>query len=67
MAIKKVWLDESEDTCIACGMCENICPEVFVVNDKMEVKLVANLSEFEAEINTAVDTCPTAVIKTEEN
>lgn len=66
MAIKKVWLDESNDICIACGLCESICPEVFQVGDKMEVKSVSDFATYEDEINTAVNNCPTQVIKTEE-
>jgi ferredoxin len=30
MAITRVWI---EDGCIACGACETICPEVFVLLD----------------------------------
>ena len=26
------------DDCIACGNCESVCPEVFKVNEKSEVK-----------------------------
>ena len=40
MAIRKVWLDESENECISCGACEAICSAVFEVPDKMIVKEV---------------------------
>ncbi len=66
MAIKKVWLDESEDECISCGDCESICPEVFEVPDKMVVKEGVDYSKYEDEIKDAADSCPTQVIKFEE-
>uniref|UniRef100_A0A7C3E471 Ferredoxin n=1 Tax=Gracilinema caldarium TaxID=215591 RepID=A0A7C3E471_9SPIR len=65
MAIKKVWLDESEDECISCGNCESICPEVFEVPDKMVVKAGVDFSKYEASIKEAIDACPTNVIKAE--
>lgn len=66
MAIKKVWLDESNDICIACGICEGLCPDVFEVGDKMAVKPLADYAKYEKEIQEAVDTCPTGVINIEE-
>lgn len=65
MAISKVWLDESDGECIACGNCESACPEVFAVPDKMVVKAGVDYSAYETEIQEAIDACPTAVIKTE--
>ncbi|MBU1369945.1 MAG: ferredoxin [Bacteroidetes bacterium] len=66
MAIKKVWLDESEDECTSCGLCEGIAPEVFEVPDKMIVKEDVNFSDYEDEIRDAAESCPTEVIKFEE-
>lgn len=66
MAIKKVWLDESDDECTSCGLCEGIAPEVFEVPDKMIVKDGVDFSAYEDEIRDAVDSCPTEVIKFEE-
>lgn len=65
MSIKKVWLDESDDECISCNLCEEIAPEVFEVPDKMTVKPDADLSENEDKIVEAVEECPTEVIKYE--
>lgn len=64
MAISKVWLDESSDSCIACGACESVCPDVFAVEDKMTVK-EADFNAFEAEIADAASSCPAGVIKFE--
>ncbi|MCK9255431.1 MAG: ferredoxin [Bacteroidales bacterium] len=65
MDIKKVWLDESEDECISCGLCETIAPMVFRVPDKMEVIEGVNFSEYVEEIKEAAENCPTNVIKYE--
>lgn len=67
MAIIKVWLDESEDECTSCGLCEGIAPEVFEVPDKMIVKGGVNFSDYEDEIRDAAESCPTEVIKFEED
>ena len=66
MTIKKVWLDESEDECTSCDLCASIAPDVFEVPDKMVVLPNADLVANEAEILEAVDSCPTQVIKVEE-
>jgi len=67
MAIKKVWLDESEDECTSCELCSEIAPEVFDVPDKMIVLPDADLNKNEDEIREAADSCPTEVISFEED
>ena len=62
MAIKKVWIEEG---CIACGLCEDICPEVFVVEDVAKVIEGVNFNDFESGIKEAADSCPVEVIKYE--
>ena len=62
MTIAKVWI---EDGCIACGMCEEICPEVFVVDDVCHVKLNVDFNEYASGIKAAADACPVEVIKYE--
>jgi ferredoxin len=60
MAIKKVWIDED---CTACGLCVDICPEVFDLPDDIAVvKEGANLSDNEDEIKEAAESCPVEVI-----
>lgn len=63
MAITKVWLDETNDECVSCGACEAICSDVFSVPEKMNVNEAADFSAFESEIQEAVDSCPSGVIK----
>lgn len=62
MAIKKVWI---EDGCTACGLCEEICPEVFEQDDMAVVKEGVNYSDYEEGIKEAADSCPVEVIKYE--
>ena len=60
MTIKEVNFEEG---CIACGMCESICPQVFKVTDKSIAIEGVDYSQFEKEIKDAVGSCPAEVIK----
>lgn len=62
MAIKKVWIEEG---CIACGLCEDICPKVFVVEDEAIVIEGANFIDNDKCIKEAAEECPVEVIKFE--
>lgn len=64
MAIKKVWIEEG---CTACGLCEDISPDVFELDDEEAVvkRGVVDYSEFEEEIKEAAESCPVEVIKFE--
>lgn len=62
MAIKRVWIEEG---CTACGLCEDICPEVFVVEDLAKVIEGVNFSDHESGIIDAAESCPVEVIKYE--
>ena len=63
MAIKKVWIEEG---CTVCGMCEELCPEVFEMEDEAVVKDGADFEINEEGIKDAVDSCPVEIIKYEE-
>lgn len=60
MAIKKVWVEEG---CTACGLCTDICPEVFILEDLAVVIEGVNYSDYEEQIKEAADSCPVEVIK----
>jgi ferredoxin len=60
MAIIKVWIEEG---CSACGLCEEICPEVFKLEDVAIVIEGVDLSDYEDKIKEAADSCPVEVIK----
>lgn len=54
------------DGCIACGLCEAICPEVFVMNDLAEVIPDSNPDAHAAAVKDAAAQCPVEVIKIQE-
>ena len=59
-AVVKVWIDEG---CITCDACENICPEVFKVEDDSCVIVDGvNPSEWGDDIIEAAEACPVDVI-----
>jgi len=60
MIIKKVWMDQG---CIACGLCEETCPEVFRMEDIAYVNEGVNYLDFSDLIEEASDNCPVEVIK----
>jgi len=62
MSISKVWIEEG---CIACGLCEEICPEVFRMEDEASVIENADYNSFEEGIKEAAENCPVEVIKYE--
>lgn len=57
----------NEETCTACGICQETCPEVFEVNDVAVVKEDADFNAFEDEIKEAADECPDEAIEVEED
>ena len=51
------------ETCTACGLCEDICPEVFEVTDDVAtVKLDPVPSEYEDSCREAMESCPVEAI-----
>lgn len=62
MAITKVWI---EDGCTACGLCSDICPDVFRLEDEATVIKGVNFGNFEDKIKEAAESCPVEVIKYE--
>jgi ferredoxin len=60
MAIKKVWIEEG---CTACGLCEDICPEVFKLQDEATIVEGVSFSDYEEKIKEAAESCPVEVIK----
>lgn len=60
MVVSRVMIDEG---CTACGLCEQICPEVFEVADIAQVKKGAEPNKYEEKVREAMDSCPVFVIK----
>ncbi|MGD0077262.1 MAG: ferredoxin [Sedimentisphaerales bacterium] len=52
-----------EDTCTACGLCCDTCPEVFEMGPEMaQVKAKEVPAEFEDAVQQAADECPVEAI-----
>ena len=60
MAITKVWVEED---CTSCGICESLCPEVFLIKDISTVIEGVDYSKYERHIKGAAESCPVDVIK----
>ena len=60
MAITKVWIVEG---CTSCGLCEDICPEVFKVNDEAAVIEGVDFSDYKEKTKEAAESCPVEIIK----
>lgn len=60
----KAYIDEG---CIGCGQCEEVCPEVFRMNDEGLAEVYADLTkELLSTAKEAEDDCPVEVIRIEE-
>lgn len=57
-------LKVNKEKCIGCGLCANLCPDVFkMVEAKSKVKDEVNLEEHQSCIEEAVNGCPTSAIE----
>ena len=55
-----------EDSCTACGLCVDTCPEVFEMGDEITEVIVDNVPpELEETAQQAVDECPVEAIVAE--
>ncbi|MHB8762998.1 MAG: ferredoxin [Deferrisomatales bacterium] len=54
-----------QETCVACGACEQTCPEVFVVGDVSRVKVDPVPAEHQAAALEAEANCPVGAISHE--
>ncbi len=63
MSISKLWI---EDGCTSCGLCEEICPEVFELQDVAVIKEGVDFNDYEDGIKESADSCPVEVIQYEE-
>ena len=52
-----------EDTCSACGLCVDTCPDIFEMGDDIAEVIVDEVpEELEAEVQQAADECPSESI-----
>ena len=56
------------DTCTGCGLCEDICPQVFRINEETIADVIADPvpPEFEDTCRDAAEGCPVDAIVVEE-
>ncbi|NLZ48311.1 MAG: ferredoxin [Clostridiales bacterium] len=56
-----------KDTCIGCGLCPSICPEVFEMQDDGKAGTIVDEvpSEFEDSAKEAESSCPVNAIEVE--
>jgi ferredoxin len=59
----KVWID---DSCTGCRLCEELCPEVFQVDERASV-IDENVEGFEDIILDAAEECPVEAIVIEDD
>jgi ferredoxin len=52
-----------DDTCTACGLCVDTCPEVFELGDDMAQVIVDDVpEEYEDAVQEAAEECPVEAI-----
>lgn len=56
----------NEETCIGCGLCVQLCPKVFAMQDDGKSKTVDSAGDEEANIQGAIDACPVQAISWKE-
>ena len=61
---KRPYIDQEE--CVQCGNCEEICPEVFRLNDDGVAEVDDPEGATEDKIQEAIDSCPVECIYLEE-
>jgi len=59
----KVFVDQ--DSCIGCGVCENLCPEVFTINADGKAESIVPETDLPCATDAA-DSCPVQAITVEE-
>ena len=60
---KKIIVDQ--ELCIGCGVCANLCPDVFEIQDNGKAKVVNKDSCENCDCEDAVNNCPVGAIKIE--
>jgi ferredoxin len=59
----KIFLDE--DKCIGCGVCCQVCPDVFSLNEATGVTRILRSDTAEACVKEAEESCPVSCIRVE--
>lgn len=51
------------DNCIGCGLCEELCPEVFALDDEYIATVKKQPTQLTDNLQEAADSCPTGAIE----
>ncbi|HDS29289.1 MAG TPA: ferredoxin [Candidatus Acetothermia bacterium] len=51
-----------KDLCVGCGLCPQVCPEVFEMKDDGTADVIAGADTSAACVQEAVDQCPVGAI-----
>lgn len=54
-----------KDICIGCGLCAEICPEVFRIDDEKAIVVAETTVATYDEVQNAMASCPVAAISEE--
>ena len=55
------------EECISCGLCVDICPDVFEMGtERAQVKMTSIPGNFEEAVRQAADECPVSAITVEQ-
>jgi ferredoxin len=61
----RVWIDT--DACTGCGLCADVCPSVFSMEDDIAVVVAAMVSDEDEDcVGEAVESCPVEAIGLDE-
>lgn len=55
-----------QDTCTGCGLCPDIAPDTFKLNDEGVAEVINPQGDDEDTIQEAIDSCPVEAISWEE-
>lgn len=62
----KVEIKVDQDLCIGCGMCINMCPDVFMYNEESLSTVKSDLADFNLQsVEEAREICPVDAITVE--
>lgn len=53
-----------KETCIGCGNCESLCPEMFRLNDDLKSEVIKESGD--CDLQLVIDSCPVGAISATE-